>query len=99
MKCSGFPVFTSKIATIPNFEELPRTSHTTEKNFGCRSKRKKKFAFSLLQFYNAAKAAEKRLFKQTEHLHLNNLQTWLLKSFVFFCSLFSFFFLRFWFPG
>ena len=32
----------------------------------------KKITFSLSQFCNAAKAAEKRLFKQTEHPQLNN---------------------------
>ena len=29
-------------------------------------------AFSLLQFYNAAKTAKKRLLKQTEHSELNS---------------------------
>ena len=32
----------------------------------------KKLAFSLLQFYDAAKAAKKRLLKLTEHLKLSS---------------------------
>ena len=54
---------------------LLRIARAFEKTFGCRSNRKK-LAFSLLKFYDAAKTGKKRLLKLAE---LAVLQTWLLK--------------------
>ena len=69
---SDFLVFESKIASILRLQRALRFVQVTEKFLAFVHDSRKNLAFSLLQFYNAAKAAKKPVLKQVEHCELNN---------------------------
>ena len=64
-------MFANKIVTIPRLSSAVALRKQLRKFFGSCSTWKK-YAFSLLQFYNAAKTGKKPSLKQTEQKELNS---------------------------